>query len=474
MIAPYVGMSLYSWTAVIAVVLAGLTLGHWIGGRMADAPGETPRRVLGGALAFAAIFSLATIPLLQMVSGAAVATGGPVWGTVLIVALVFGLPSLLAGTVAPLATVLALRGASEGNEGRILGRMFALGAGGAILGTLCGGLLLIPMLGSFLTVTVIAGLYGLFAVPFIFAGRKAVLVAIGGVALVTTGAGWTAQALSPCDRESGTFCMRVDPLPDGSRVLALDHLVHGVNHPDDPTRLVSPYIALIDRLAEVRYGADGPLQAFFLGGGAYTLPRAWGAKGWGGARLIAEVDPAVTALAADRLWLDPAKHDIRHGDGRVVLSELPPQARFDAIVADAFADVSVPPHLVTDEFHAQIVSRLSPDGFYVINIVDRLRQPRFATSLAHTLSQRFASVEMWLDASTLRQGETRTTWVVVASARPTKTDRLRATDGTDREWTRVPTDRMIAAVGAPMLLTDDHAPVARLLGALLTDGALAE
>lgn len=47
MIAPYVGMSLYSWTAVIAVVLAGLTLGHWIGGRLADMPGEGPCRVLG-------------------------------------------------------------------------------------------------------------------------------------------------------------------------------------------------------------------------------------------------------------------------------------------------------------------------------------------------------------------------------------------------------------------------------------------
>ena len=43
LIAPYVGMSLYTWTAIIAVVLAGLSVGHWIGGRLAD--GEpTPRQ----------------------------------------------------------------------------------------------------------------------------------------------------------------------------------------------------------------------------------------------------------------------------------------------------------------------------------------------------------------------------------------------------------------------------------------------
>jgi len=35
MIAPYVGMSLYTWTSIIAVVLAGFSVGHWWGGRIA-------------------------------------------------------------------------------------------------------------------------------------------------------------------------------------------------------------------------------------------------------------------------------------------------------------------------------------------------------------------------------------------------------------------------------------------------------
>mgnify|MGYP006921057924 FL=1 len=36
MLAPYVGMSLYTWTSVIAVVLAGFSAGHWVGGRLAE------------------------------------------------------------------------------------------------------------------------------------------------------------------------------------------------------------------------------------------------------------------------------------------------------------------------------------------------------------------------------------------------------------------------------------------------------
>ena len=38
MLAPYVGMSLYTWTSVIAVVLIGFSLGHWWGGRVAERP----------------------------------------------------------------------------------------------------------------------------------------------------------------------------------------------------------------------------------------------------------------------------------------------------------------------------------------------------------------------------------------------------------------------------------------------------
>ena len=40
LLAPYVGMSLYSWTAIIAVVLAGLSLGNWCGGYLSDRPSE--------------------------------------------------------------------------------------------------------------------------------------------------------------------------------------------------------------------------------------------------------------------------------------------------------------------------------------------------------------------------------------------------------------------------------------------------
>ncbi len=35
-LAPYVGVSLYTWTSIIGVVLAGISGGAWAGGRLAD------------------------------------------------------------------------------------------------------------------------------------------------------------------------------------------------------------------------------------------------------------------------------------------------------------------------------------------------------------------------------------------------------------------------------------------------------
>ena len=36
MVAPYLGVSLYTWTSVIGVMLAGISLGNYVGGRIGD------------------------------------------------------------------------------------------------------------------------------------------------------------------------------------------------------------------------------------------------------------------------------------------------------------------------------------------------------------------------------------------------------------------------------------------------------
>ena len=49
LLAPHVGMSLYTWTSVIAVVLAGFSAGHWLGGRFAEKKPHDAMRSTGWA-----------------------------------------------------------------------------------------------------------------------------------------------------------------------------------------------------------------------------------------------------------------------------------------------------------------------------------------------------------------------------------------------------------------------------------------
>ena len=67
LIAPFTGSSLYSWTSIIGVVLAGLSLGNWIGGRLAG--GTNGHLVLGLALTGSALTTLLVLPLIVLVAG---------------------------------------------------------------------------------------------------------------------------------------------------------------------------------------------------------------------------------------------------------------------------------------------------------------------------------------------------------------------------------------------------------------------
>ena len=71
MLAPLVGMTVFSWTAVIATVLAGLSVGHWIGGMVADR--ERPRlpRRLFQMLAATAALTVTPVMLVEPAFAAA-------------------------------------------------------------------------------------------------------------------------------------------------------------------------------------------------------------------------------------------------------------------------------------------------------------------------------------------------------------------------------------------------------------------
>ena len=70
--APYVGVSLYTWTSIIGVVLAGISIGAYLGGQLAD---RFPRAsTLGWLLFLSGIGAFSISPLINLIGNAQLQT----------------------------------------------------------------------------------------------------------------------------------------------------------------------------------------------------------------------------------------------------------------------------------------------------------------------------------------------------------------------------------------------------------------
>jgi predicted membrane-bound spermidine synthase len=472
LIAPFVGVSLYSWTAIIGVILAGLSLGNWLGGVWADrgARGSSAglALVLAGLSAFAIILLLPRVSIALQASDFSLAAM-----SVVLTGALFFLPAALLGIVTPLLTTLALQGSTR--TGHIVGLMHALAALGSIVGTFVTGFWLIQWIGSRNLVIATGVVLVLLALPLFHRGRDVAASAVAG-GLGVLFAISTLGYADPCQRESNYFCLRVvdstGEVPFGTaRSLVLDHLLHGTNHKEAPELISAPYLHLIDELAE-RQLADHrqPARYFFLGGGAYTMPRAVLARHPEAEVAVAELDPTVTEMARDELFVDTTGMRVLHMDARAALQRQPSGA-YDVIVGDVFHDITVPYHLLTREFAELVADRLDEGGIYAINMVDSFPRARMVEAVYRTLSSVFPEVDVWIDQ--LPTEPTRVTYVLHArQGGPALPDRLAARHGMPREWFRVtePISRQLSASDGIPLLTDDYAPVERLVAQLFLGG----
>ncbi|MET0064743.1 MAG: fused MFS/spermidine synthase [Candidatus Thiodiazotropha sp.] len=468
LIAPYVGVSLYTWTSVIGVILGGLSLGNWLGGVWADR--NAGEAAVGYTLIGSALATLGIPLILTLVApGIQNAEWSLLSSSLLLVLALFFVPALLLGIVTPILTTLALQLSSR--TGHIVGMMHALAAVGSIFGTFLTGFWLIQIFGTHTVILSAAVTLALLALPLLRGRRlRAIpgLAVIAAILLTLTG---TRHGLdSPCDRESAYFCIRVveEPwdLPPGQlKSMVLDHLLHGSNHSEDARVLVAPYVQLMDELTLRHFADRSPGAFFFIGGGAYTLPRAVSTLYPEAEVTVAELDPVVTEVAAQQLFLETRGMRIQHEDARVALERLP-QERFDVIVADAFHDIAIPPHLVTREMAELVAGRLSADGIYLLNIVDAFPDARLVKSMLKTLREVFPSVEVWLDR--IPDAPTRATYVLSAAQRDDTPEQITAQRGLARSWLKV--TGAVLATGTPLadlpILSDDHVPVERLMANL--------
>ena len=145
LIARHLGNSLYTWTSIIGVILAGMSIGNYLGGRLADR--WRPEKLLGPLFLTASIVCMCVLPLNNFFSESYL-LHDMMWPlrTFLTVLAIFVLPALALGTISPAAAKMAVeRGDAIGQS---IGSVYAWGAVGSIAGTFITGFWLISALGS--------------------------------------------------------------------------------------------------------------------------------------------------------------------------------------------------------------------------------------------------------------------------------------------------------------------------------------
>ncbi|MGH3442891.1 MAG: fused MFS/spermidine synthase [Nitriliruptorales bacterium] len=458
MLAPYVGVTLETFTGIIGTVLAGISFGSWAGGRVADR--IHPRRLLGPLVVAGGVLALAA-PLAVATAGAAVRNTGPL-AIVILAGVGFFAPAAVLSAVTPTVVKLQLRDLDV--TGTIVGRLSALATAGAIVGTFVTGFALVAALPSRTIVLgvgaalVVAGA-GVWWVLWPDRTGLGTAVVIGVLAV-----GTVAAVPGACDRESPYFCASVIPEDDdpSRRLLLLDTVRHSYVDVDDPTHLQFTYAQTMSDVLATLAPPGEPLDVLHVGGGGFTMPRYVRATRPGSRNVVLELDPMLVRIAEDELGLERGPDlQVITGDARLTLAGQP-EGAFDVVIGDAFGGLAVPWHLTTVEFLTDLRARLRPGGVYAMNLID-YPPLGFARAEVATLRAVFDHVAVLAPPDRL-SGDDGGNFVVVASDAPLGLEAILGRNAArgDNEAALVECE-LDAFVGDAAVLTDDHAPVDQLL-----------
>ena len=459
LLAPYFGNSTIVWANVIGLTLASLSLGYWLGGRLADR--RPAARILGlvvmSAACLIAVATLVARPILDLsVEGLDRVSAGAAIGSFFGVLILFVPAVTLMGMVSPFAIRLAIRDVES--AGTVAGRLYAVSTIGSLLGTFLSALVLIPAIGTQRTLLASAALIG--ATGAVLLGRRWILLAAGLAALllIPPGAVKGQSGLLYEDESRYQFIQVVER--EGVRRLYLDEglATHSVWRRDEVLTggVWDTYLAVVDLLGRQ------PERVAMLGNAAGTAARAY-ERYYPTAEIDGvELDPAVSD--AGRKYFGMGEIDtltVHDMDARAFLRRT--DERYDVIIVDAYRPPYVPFYLATEEFFELVRDRLTPGGIVALNVAttpDNHDLPEHVGgTLASVLPRAFAWQPLKFNQIVIGQNGEPSSGVRAAPADVAPLVRgLRATmrpiEPSDDPWTddRAPvewiTDRMIVEFAA--------------------------
>lgn len=469
---PYFGGTIYTWGALIAVFLIGMTVGYIIGGRMAD---RHPHGRIVPVLFFLSTFTILFVPyqgeaiinlILDHVEDLR-------YAALLASILLAAVPAALLAAVSPFCLRLLLD--RQDHSGTVSGRLSALSTAGSIVGTLGTSFYFIPG-------------FGMRSIYFVLAGTTLALSLLLFVLIIARGRARPALATALLAALAALAAPRPSQALETARLLALpdgeleridseyntvfvekrgsqiglffgyrrNRYTESVIDLQQPKALAVPYTRYMTAALAYHPGPVAKIALVGLGGGRtinYLIDSLPGASAE-----VAELDAAVVDVAARYFGAEPNERlKIRTMDGRIFLQRS--KDRFDLILLDAYRGPFVPFHLTTQEFYRLVQERLAPGGIVAQNVEPTTM---FFDSAYATMASVFDQVDMI---------EAHGNIVLIAYAGPRLSDEALADQAAAiQARDRLPYDlrelvkarEEVGRLGKPTILTDDFAPVESL------------
>jgi predicted membrane-bound spermidine synthase len=388
LLAPHFGNSLYTWTALIGVVLVALSVGAWVGGALADKIGRFD--LLGWLLSGAAVLAM-LIPALNAMFAPSLSKAGLVSGPVFISIFLFALPAMLLGAVSPASVRFYSMVNQDTQVGHAAGTISMLGSLGSFVGTFLSGFFLLSAFGVTNIILGTGALLLMLAVLAFWMARKSLKShgIAATAALLASALSMNAEAAADPGviHRANSFYHQIEVTSVGSgtheeRYLRLDSTTEGGIRVRDGA-LVLEYQRFW-RLAELNEGLK-LRRALFIGAGAFGMPNELSRMHPDARVDVAEIDPAVIQVGRDyfKLGEHPSVH-AHAADARRFLAKS--EGRYDLIFGDAYNGVRhIPAHLVTQEFFQEVRSKLSRNGVFLMNIITAVEGDK-AELLSHVLA----------------------------------------------------------------------------------------
>jgi len=390
LMAPFFGTSTFVWTNIIGIIMIALSIGYFIGGRLADRKPQLRilLKLLMAASAFLLALPFVASPLVRWLASLMGSFNSSFsfifFGSLCAIILLFSPPIVVMGMTSPFLIRIIAR---SGHVGDSAGHIFGISTIGSVLGTFLPILVFIPTLGTATTILFFAAV--LFVVSALgFSNRRTALLCIVAAVpflfpippmrqipgkVYSTESAY--QYIEVFDRGPFRYLVYNDAV--GFQTAASKISVF--------TGLYYDYYSLLPLL----FGSP-PRSALIigLGGGiiANQMHHFYPDMGVDGV----EIDPKVIEIARKYFALtDTVK--VFNQDGRIFMNL--GKRKYDIVIIDAYTQqVYIPFHLTTIEFFSEVKRGLSNDGIVAMNVSSAKNDSPLIRSITNTLRCVFAHV----------------------------------------------------------------------------------